>query len=197
LVSALPKLEEECFFIAPIGPDNSEERNRSDGVLEFIVARAAEELSLRVVRADQLDAPGQITAQVIQHVLGSKAAVADLTGRNPNVYYELAIRHTAKLPTVLIADEGEVLPFDIAQMRTIFFSHTDLRSADHCRTEIVRHLRQALDGARGLPDCDQRRSAKPPSWQHRRTQCRGIGHERLATPENPSQSQNGYPPRTT
>jgi hypothetical protein len=75
LVSPLPKLEEECFFIAPIGQDDSEERSRSDGVLKFIVARAAEELGLRAVRADQLADPGQITLQVIEHVLGAKAAL--------------------------------------------------------------------------------------------------------------------------
>jgi hypothetical protein len=150
-MSSLPELEQECFFIAPIGPDGSDERDRSDGVLEAIVAPAAQELSLQAVRADQLAEPGQITFQVIQHVLGAKAAVADLTSRNPNVFYELGIRHTAKLPTVLICEQGEVLPFDIAQMRTIFFCHTDLRSAHHCRTEIVRQLRQALDGAVDSP----------------------------------------------
>jgi hypothetical protein len=151
VVPSLPTLEQECFFIAPIGQDGSEERHRSDGVLEFIVARGAAELGLQAIRADQLAEPGQITLQVIEHVLGAKAAVADLTGRNPNVYYELAIRHTAKLPTVLICEQGEELPFDIAQMRTVFFSHTDLRSADHCRAEIVRHLREALDGAVDSP----------------------------------------------
>ena len=132
-------------------PGRLPERNRSDGVLEFIVARAAGELDLQAVRADQLAEPGQITLQVIEHVLGAKAGVADLTGRNPNVYYELAIRHTAKLPTVLICEQGEDLPFDIAQMRTIFFRHTDLRSADDCRTEIVRQLREALEGAVDSP----------------------------------------------
>jgi hypothetical protein len=68
-VPALPDLEKECFFIAPIGPDGSEHRNRSDAVLEFIVAHAAEELGLVAVRADQLGEPGQITLQVIEHVL--------------------------------------------------------------------------------------------------------------------------------
>jgi hypothetical protein len=56
-----------------------------------------------------------------------------------------------KLPTVLICEQDEHLPFDIAQMRTIFFSHTDLRSSDRCRTEIVRHLRLALNGAVDSP----------------------------------------------
>ena len=75
---ALPKLNEECFFIAPIGADGSSERERSDGILEFIVGAAAQELGLTAVRADQLAEPGQITLQVIDHILGARAAVADV-----------------------------------------------------------------------------------------------------------------------
>jgi hypothetical protein len=76
-------LAAECFFIAPIGSPDSAERERSDGVLEFIVARAAEELNLSAVRADQLAKPGSITRQVIEHVLGARAAVADPYGSQP------------------------------------------------------------------------------------------------------------------
>lgn len=143
--------DNECFFIAPIGADGSPERKRSDGVLEFIVARAADELGLTAVRADQIAEPGQITLQVIDHVLGAKGAVVDLTGLNPNVFYELAVRHTARLPVALIAEKDCKLPFDIAQMRTIFFDHTDLASADSCRREIVNHLGEAIDGAVDSP----------------------------------------------
>ena len=137
-------LDYECFFIAPIGKDGSPERKRSDAILKFVVSRAATELGLTAVRADQISEPGQITLQVIDHVLRAKAAVADLTGSNANVYYELAIRHTAKLPIALIAEKDCVLPFDIAQMRTIFVDHTDLASADNCRESIVVQLREAL-----------------------------------------------------
>jgi hypothetical protein len=77
--------------------------------------------------------------------------VADLTGLNPNVFYELAVRHTARLPVALIAEKDCKLPFDIAQMRTIFFDHTDLRSADQCRSSIVTQLREALNGAVDSP----------------------------------------------
>jgi hypothetical protein len=151
MASPLPELEKECFFIGPIGAEGSEERARSDGVLDFIVSKAAAELELTAVRADRLADPGQITLQVIDHVTGARAAVADLTGRNPNVFYELAIRHTARLPVVLIAEQGEQLPFDIAQMRVIFFNHRDLRSADQCRALMVAQLRQAFDGAVDSP----------------------------------------------
>src|SRR5579862_3121533 len=116
MAEELPGLEEECFFIAPIGEEGTDERNRSDGILEFIIQEAAEELDMVAVRADRIARPGQITLQVLDHVLGARAAVADLTGRNPNVFYELAVRHTARQPVVLIADKDEKLPFDIAQM---------------------------------------------------------------------------------
>ena len=143
---ALPTLDEECFFIAPIGRDGSSERERSDKVLEFIVGKAAQKLGLIAVRGDRIAEPGQITRQVIDHVLGARAAVADLTGLNPNVFYELAVRHAARLPIALIAEKDCLLPFDIAHMRTIFFDHTDLRSADFCENEIVSQLKQALQG---------------------------------------------------
>lgn len=138
-------LDMECFFIAPIGKEDTPERKRSDSIFRFIVSRAAAELGLTAVRGDQLSEPGQITLQVIDHVLGARAAVADLTGLNPNVFYELAVRHTARLPIALIAEKDCALPFDIAQMRTIFFDSSDLGSADACREAIVAHLRNSLD----------------------------------------------------
>lgn len=143
--------DRECFFIAPIGDPESDIRQRSDGVLRFIVRKAAEEIGLVAVRADAISEPGQITVQVIEHLLNARAAVADLTGLNANVFYELAVRHTAKLPTVLICEEGTKLPFDIAQMRTIFFNHHDLESADQCRERIVQHLKSSLEGAVDSP----------------------------------------------
>lgn len=144
-MDASGKFPEECFFIAPIGADDSEIRKRSDGVMTFIVQKAAEQFNLTAVRADKISSPGQINLQVIEHVLGARAAVADLTGLNPNVFYEMAVRHTAKLPLVIIAEKGTDLPFDIAQMRTIFFDHTDLGDADRCRAAIVDQLNEALN----------------------------------------------------
>lgn len=147
-------LDNECFFMAPIGDEGSPERERSDGVLEFIVKPAADECGIsRTIRADAIAKPGQITLQVIEKVLSARAGVVDLTGANPNVYYEMAIRHTARLPTVLIADEGErgKLPFDLQGMRTIFFSDTSLKSANNCRNELATHLQAALNGAVDSP----------------------------------------------
>lgn len=144
----LPDFEHECFFIAPISADDSDIRKRSNGVRDFVIAPAVESLDLKVVRADDLMKPGQITLQVIEHVLSAKAVVADLTGRNPNVYYELAVRHTARLPVVLIIEEEdfENLPFDIQQMRIIKLNHKDLASAASAKDQIEAHLEEAIAG---------------------------------------------------
>lgn len=143
----LPALEEECFVISPIGPEGSPERDRSDEVFKYMIAEAVDELNLVAVRGDQVDEPGQITRQVIDHVLGARAAVADLTFLNPNVFYELAVRHTARLPVALIAEKGSDLPFDLSQMRTIYFDRSSMGSVSECRRQIVAHLRRALEGA--------------------------------------------------
>jgi hypothetical protein len=154
-------LDNECFFIAPIGEGGSETRRRSDAVRDWIVAPAARAAAgLATVRADDIGEPGQITAQVIQHCLEAKACVADLTDGNPNVYYELSVRHGAQLPVVLIAEEGTRLPFDISQSRVIFFDHKDLDSSGKATAELQAQLRASLVDPPDNPISDGMRLAR-------------------------------------
>lgn len=152
--------ERECFFIAPIGEKGSEIRKRSDGVRDWVVRPAAKAHGLETVRADEVGEPGQITSQAVQRCLKAKAAVADLTGGNPNVYYELSVRHGAQLPVVLIAAEGTKLPFDISQSRVIFFDHTDLASAGRAREELQEQIEASLRGTPDNPISDGMRLAE-------------------------------------
>lgn len=141
--------ETECFFIAPIGSDGSSVRKRSDGVRDFVVKEAAAACGLETRRADEFGEPGQITSQIVEHCLKAKMCVADLTGGNENVYYELSVRHGQQLPVVLIADADTTLPFDVGQARVIFFDHADLSSALKAREEVKEQIRAALES--GVP----------------------------------------------
>ena len=111
--------ENICFYITPIGSDGSEARMHSDLFLGSIVEPALEELGLKVVRADKIAAAGFITKQVIEHVMRAKLVVADLSFHNPNVFYELALRHASGLPAVQVIRASDSIPFDVDQMRTI------------------------------------------------------------------------------
>jgi hypothetical protein len=141
------EFENECFFITQIGHAGSDERQLSDDVRDAIVRPSASELGLVAVRADEIEEGGHITLQVLQHCTTAKVAVADLTGRNLNVYYEIGIRHALRQPIVLIAEEAErgQLPFDLLQQRTIFYTN-DLRGATECRKGVTEQLRLALSG---------------------------------------------------
>lgn len=131
----------QCFVIAPIGTEGSETRTRSDQVLKHIVAPAARECGYEAIRADQISEPGLITSQVIQHIVDDPLVIADLTGWNPNVFYELALRHALKRPVVQIIHATESIPFDVAASRTIQVDHHDLDSAARARDQIIKQIR--------------------------------------------------------
>ncbi len=130
-----------CFVIAPIGEPESETRRRSDQVLKHVISPAVEECGYIAVRADQISEPGIITSQVIQRIVDDQLVVADLTERNPNVFYELAIRHAIRKPLVQLIKKGEQIPFDVAGTRTIYVDHHDLDSVEDAKKEIISQVR--------------------------------------------------------
>ena len=129
-----------CFVIAPIGDAGSDIRKRSDQVLKHVITPAVESCGYNALRADQISEPGMITSQVIQHIVDDPLVIADLTGWNPNVFYELAIRHALRKPLVQMIKRGEQIPFDVAGTRTIYVDHKDLDSVEEAKGEIVKQV---------------------------------------------------------
>jgi len=130
-----------CFVIAPIGAEGSADRLRSDQVLKHIIGPSVRECGYDPVRADQISEPGIITSQVIQHIVEDPLVIADLTGRNPNVFYEMALRHAIKKPIVQIIHATETIPFDVAASRTVHVDHRDLDSVAKAKEEITKQVR--------------------------------------------------------
>ena len=133
--------ERICFVISPIGDPESEIRKRSDQVFKHVIAPTVLDLGYRAIRADHISEPGMITSQVIQHIVDDPLVVADLTDRNPNVFYELAIRHAIRKPLVQIIRRGDAIPFDVAGTRTIHVDHRDLDSVEAAKVEIMAQVK--------------------------------------------------------
>lgn len=125
----------ECFFIAPIDDEGTDTRNRTDILMNYIVEEAVEEYDYAVVRSDQMDTPGSITSQIIGKIVNSELVIADLTDHNPNVFYELAVRHATGKPFIQLIQHNQTIPFDISDQRTIHYG-LDVQEADQTKNEI-------------------------------------------------------------
>lgn len=132
-----------CFVVSPIGNPGTPGRHRADLFLKFIVEPVLAELRYRPLRADMIAAGGLVTSQIVRHLVEAPLVIADLTDHNPNVMYELAIRHAAQKPFVQLIDKNQTIPFDVGQQRTIFFDITDLLSVDNCKNDLKRHIEEA------------------------------------------------------
>ncbi|WGD29325.1 hypothetical protein AncyloWKF20_16320 [Ancylobacter sp. WKF20] len=141
--------DDVCFYIAPIGEAGSDTRKHSDLFLGSIVEPAITQLGLRVVRADTIGDPGMITRQIMEYILRSRLVVADLSFHNPNVFYELAIRHATRMPIVQIIRKANKIPFDVNQMRTIEIDDADIYTfvpnIEIYRADVATHARRALE----------------------------------------------------
>lgn len=130
-----------CFVIAPIGEEGSKVRQRSDDVLNYIIKPIVSGFGYKAIRADGESKPGVITSQIIQHIIEDDIVIADLTDENPNVFYELAIRHAIKKPYIQITQSQGQLPFDVASIRTIYFDAASLGSVEDCKQELISQIK--------------------------------------------------------
>lgn len=112
----------KCFIITPIGNENSSIFRKAKGVIESVIKPVLEENGFNDIKpAYEIMESGMISNQIIGRIINDDLIVANLTGNNPNVMYELAIRHGAAKPIIHICEDGTSLPFDIKDNRTIFY----------------------------------------------------------------------------
>jgi len=129
-----------AFIISPIG-DKLDARGTpgraawEEGVQmwEDVFQPACARFGLEAVRADKIAAPGEIPEQIFVLLRDAEVVIADLSGANPNVMYELGLRHSRDKITVQVGEQGR-LPFDINTVRTMKFLRSergliDLRNA--------------------------------------------------------------------
>jgi tetratricopeptide (TPR) repeat protein len=112
-----------CFVLMPFGKkqDNSGLWIDFDSVYYDLIYPAIEEAGLKPIRADEEKVGGLIHKPMFERLILCEYAVVDLTTANPNVFYELGVRHAVRpYSTVLLFAEGtKQLPFDIAPLRAI------------------------------------------------------------------------------
>lgn len=144
--SAKSAIRRKCFIICPLGDEQSDIRKRSDKLLNHVLEPVLLRNDYDAVRADQIPKVGFITTQIINLVVESELVIADLTGSNPNVFYELALRHASRKPYIQLVESGAKIPFDISGIRTISIDMSDLDSVEQAKKDIEAQIKEFQKG---------------------------------------------------
>ncbi|ABW14575.1 Appr-1-p processing domain protein [Parafrankia sp. EAN1pec] len=136
----------KCFVVMPFGekagPDGS--LIDFDNVYRDVIREPVESLGFKVVRADEIERPGSIHSDMFRHIAMDDLAIVDITTGNPNVLYELGVRHALRPSlTIIIKRRGTKIPFNFAGERVIDYPSVRGSYADS-REEIRRYIENGL-----------------------------------------------------
>ncbi len=151
--------KKKCFVITPIGNAEDPIRRHIDGIINAAIKPVLED-SYSINVAHEMNYIGSINKQIIEEIFYSDLVIANLTNRNPNVMYELALRHCLGKPVIQIMEKGTILPFDIGTERTIEYQN-DSQGVLELREEINKYIKNInFDDNRQGPIYDVLKSIK-------------------------------------
>ncbi|MFX1537380.1 MAG: hypothetical protein ACFFDI_24500, partial [Promethearchaeota archaeon] len=102
-----------------------------------VIQPVCEKLNVDCKRADESYTSELILADISHQIRESKFIIADISPKNPNVFYELGYAHALTKPTILIADKETELPFDISPFRTLFYENS-IRGKKHIEDGLIK-----------------------------------------------------------
>lgn len=146
-----------CFVMMPFG-------GWFDRYYQEVYVPAIKEAGLEPVRADELFSTGSVVEQIWEQIGKAKVLLADLTDKNPNVFYELGLAHAATKPVVFTAARIEDIPFDLRHLRVIVYETKEPEWAPKLRRLVTEYLRTTVkEPAKSIPHPFRSLSTAPDS----------------------------------
>jgi len=134
-----------CFVMMPFG-------EWFDKYYQDIYSPAIKEAGFEPVRADELFTTGSVVEQIWEQIEKAELLLADLTGKNPNVFYELGLAHAAGKPVIFAAANVDDVPFDLRHLRVIIYDVREPEWASTLRKNVTDYLRNAAkDPGKSIP----------------------------------------------
>jgi nucleoside 2-deoxyribosyltransferase len=127
------RVDVRCFIVMPFSLEWSNDVHKA-------LAAACKAMSVTPVRGDDVFTPTDILVDIWQSINAADFVVADITGRNPNVLYELGVAHTLAKPVLIISRHAADIPIDLSTRRIILYG----QSEDHWREDLGTKVTKAI-----------------------------------------------------
>jgi len=147
----------DCFVIMPFSTSQSHTEEEWTEIFENFFKPAWNAFNVDCYRTKV--PRGSITKDIIEKLFSANIVFADLTDSNPNVMYELGVRHTFKKPSVMVKARGSKIPFDVNSYNVFEYIYTPKGLED-----LKNHLRNVIGDIQKFPN-----KADNPVWDFRST----------------------------
>lgn len=127
--------KETCFVIMPF-------QGWFNDYYDKIYCPAIENAGFEPHRADDLYAPNNVVSDIWKYTQKAQIILADLTGKNPNVFYELGLAHAIAKPVILITESEEDIPFDLRAIRIIKYDKNQHDWGKELESSITKALKE-------------------------------------------------------
>lgn len=130
-----------CFVLSPLSGE-------FDAIYEDVICKVLSVKKITYRRADEIYGVSPIIEDIEEAIADADFLIAELTGRNPNVFYELGLAHAAKKPVILLTQQIADVPFDLKHRRCIVYS-PDHRGIQRLESDLSRTVDAVI---RALPE---------------------------------------------
>ena len=114
----IKNIENSCFVVMPFSSLYQIE-------YESIIKPTLEELSIKCVRGDEIYSKQRIMDDIWQSIKSCRFVIAELTGKNPNVLYEVGLAHAIGKPVIILTRNADDVPFDLKDLRYLYYDIND------------------------------------------------------------------------
>jgi nucleoside 2-deoxyribosyltransferase len=134
------QIENTCFIVMPFD-------SLFQTQYERVIRPAVEELGLKCIRGDEIYSKPQIMADVWKSIRKSRLIIAELTGRNANVFYEIGLAHAIGKPVILLTRNEDDVSFDLKSLRYRYYDVNDPFWGENLHKAIQSMVQNVLEEA--------------------------------------------------
>lgn len=131
-------MSETCFVITPFG-------GKFDDNYLNILSPAIMAAGYEPVRGDDFYGPNPVIEDIRGGIESASVLIADVSGKNPNVNYELGVAHTLDKPVIILANRRSDIPFNIHHLRVIFYDVNKSNWENSLKEKITKSLEAVTD----------------------------------------------------